>query len=216
MAADGIDEIVRDVDDVARAGGSLEFERLKARVVGMREIQAGERCGLPDREGVERALRRVADFTGETACGRGLKIGHVSDAVGSISNGARPVRGIKRKIHDSGRRVGNLGCVASEVKDVRCGLGDAARGPLVFVNAAEVGTVDLEGPSFGTGGVAANSQLRATFEERARSAGLDALFPSRALSTDNAAMIAAAAYPRFCAGVFADASLNADPSLALA
>jgi len=67
-----------------------------------------------------------------------------------------------------------------------------------------------------SGGVAANSQLRATFEERARSAGLDALFPSRALSTDNAAMIAAAAYPRFRAGAFADASLNADPSLALA
>ena len=67
-----------------------------------------------------------------------------------------------------------------------------------------------------SGGVAANSQLRATFEERARSVGLDALFPSRALSTDNAAMIAAAAYPRFRAGAFADASLNADPSLALA
>jgi N6-L-threonylcarbamoyladenine synthase len=67
-----------------------------------------------------------------------------------------------------------------------------------------------------SGGVAANSQLRATFEARARSAGLDALFPSRALSTDNAAMIAAAAYPRFRAGSFDDASLNADPSLALA
>jgi N6-L-threonylcarbamoyladenine synthase len=67
-----------------------------------------------------------------------------------------------------------------------------------------------------SGGVAANSQLRATFEEHARSAGLDALFPSRALSTDNAAMIAAAAYPPFRAGTFADASLNADPSLALA
>jgi N6-L-threonylcarbamoyladenine synthase len=67
-----------------------------------------------------------------------------------------------------------------------------------------------------SGGVAANSQLRATFEARAGSAGLDALFPSRALSTDNAAMIAAAAYPRFRAGSFADASLNADPGLALA
>ncbi|HXL23256.1 MAG TPA: tRNA (adenosine(37)-N6)-threonylcarbamoyltransferase complex transferase subunit TsaD [Candidatus Dormibacteraeota bacterium] len=67
-----------------------------------------------------------------------------------------------------------------------------------------------------SGGVAANSQLRATFEARASAAGLDALFPSRALSTDNAAMIAAAAYPRFRAGDFADASLNADPSLTLA
>ncbi len=67
-----------------------------------------------------------------------------------------------------------------------------------------------------SGGVAANSQLRATFEERAKSKGLEVFFPSRALSTDNAAMIAAAAYERFQAGVFGDASLNADPSLSLA
>jgi N6-L-threonylcarbamoyladenine synthase len=67
-----------------------------------------------------------------------------------------------------------------------------------------------------SGGVAANSQLRATFEERARAKGLDVFFPSRALSTDNAAMIAAAAYFRFRANEFADTSLNADPSLKLA
>jgi N6-L-threonylcarbamoyladenine synthase len=67
-----------------------------------------------------------------------------------------------------------------------------------------------------SGGVAANSQLRATFEERANGKGLEVFFPSRALSTDNAAMIAAAAYFRFRAGQFADTSLNADPSLKLA
>jgi N6-L-threonylcarbamoyladenine synthase len=67
-----------------------------------------------------------------------------------------------------------------------------------------------------SGGVAANSQLRATFEERGKSAGVDVFFPSRALSTDNAAMIAAAAYSRFRAGILADTTLNADPSLTLA
>jgi len=67
-----------------------------------------------------------------------------------------------------------------------------------------------------SGGVAANSQLRATFDDRARGKGLEVFFPSRALSTDNAAMIAAAAYSRFKAGIFADASLNPDPSLKLA
>jgi len=67
-----------------------------------------------------------------------------------------------------------------------------------------------------SGGVAANSALRAAFETRGKSVGIEVFFPSRPLSTDNAAMIAAAAYPRFRAGIFADASLNADPSLALA
>ena len=67
-----------------------------------------------------------------------------------------------------------------------------------------------------SGGVAANSQLRATFEERAMEKGVDVFFPSRALSTDNAAMIAATAYEKFRAGVFGDALLNADPGLVLA
>ena len=67
-----------------------------------------------------------------------------------------------------------------------------------------------------SGGVAANSQLRTTFEERGKSKGIEVFFPSRPLSTDNAAMIAAAAYERFRVGIFADVSLNADPSLALA
>jgi N6-L-threonylcarbamoyladenine synthase len=67
-----------------------------------------------------------------------------------------------------------------------------------------------------SGGVAANRQLRATFEDRARGAGLNVYFPSLALSTDNAAMIAAAAYPRFRNGILADVSLNASASLPIA
>jgi tRNA N6-adenosine threonylcarbamoyltransferase len=67
-----------------------------------------------------------------------------------------------------------------------------------------------------SGGVAANNQLRTTFEQRAKSAGVEVFFPSRALSTDNAAMIAAAAYSRLRAGRLADLTLNADPSLSLA
>src|SRR6266853_6856731 len=67
-----------------------------------------------------------------------------------------------------------------------------------------------------SGGVAANSQLRATFEERARAKGLRVYFPDRALSTDNAAMIAAAAFAGFREGKFADVTLNAKASMPLA
>jgi N6-L-threonylcarbamoyladenine synthase len=66
-----------------------------------------------------------------------------------------------------------------------------------------------------SGGVAANNQLRATFAARAEAGGMELFFPSRALSTDNAAMIAAAAYPRLRAGIVADLKLNADPGLSL-
>ncbi len=67
-----------------------------------------------------------------------------------------------------------------------------------------------------SGGVAANRQLRSSFEEEARMRGLDVYFPSRELSTDNAAMIAAAAYPKFIAGERAGVQLNAEANLPLA
>ena len=47
-----------------------------------------------------------------------------------------------------------------------------------------------------TGGVAANRELRARFTAEAARRGLHVAFPTLALSTDNAAMIAAAAWPR--------------------
>jgi len=66
-----------------------------------------------------------------------------------------------------------------------------------------------------TGGVAANRELRSRFTAEAARRGVTVAFPTLALSTDNAAMIAAAAWPRFLAGEFADAELSADPALAL-
>lgn len=68
---------------------------------------------------------------------------------------------------------------------------------------------------FVTGGVAANSELRKTFDLEAGKAGLPVFFPSRRLSTDNAAMIAAAAFPKFLAGDFASPEFSAEASLVL-
>jgi N6-L-threonylcarbamoyladenine synthase len=67
-----------------------------------------------------------------------------------------------------------------------------------------------------TGGVAANRELRERFGHEAGERGLEIRFPTKMLSTDNAAMIAAAAWPRFEAGEFAAADLSADPALKLA
>lgn len=66
-----------------------------------------------------------------------------------------------------------------------------------------------------TGGVAANRELRERFTAQAERCGIRVAFPTLVLSTDNAAMIAAAAWPRFAAGEFAPPELTADPSLAL-
>ena len=66
-----------------------------------------------------------------------------------------------------------------------------------------------------TGGVAANSELRETFESAGAEAGLKVHFPSRPLSTDNAAMIAAAAYPKFLSKDFAGMDVSAEAGMVL-
>jgi N6-L-threonylcarbamoyladenine synthase len=68
---------------------------------------------------------------------------------------------------------------------------------------------------FVTGGVAANSALRQTFEREGAKQGLPVYFPSRPLSTDNAAMIAAAAYPKFLLKDFAEMDFSAEAGLQL-
>ncbi len=62
------------------------------------------------------------------------------------------------------------------------------------------------------GGVAANSGLR----ERFQSLPLPVYNPALSLSTDNAAMIAAAAYPRLLRGESSPLDLRARPNLSLA
>ena len=66
-----------------------------------------------------------------------------------------------------------------------------------------------------SGGVACNSLLRARFQQLPAGQQIPVFFPSLALSTDNAVMIAAAAYPKFLAGDFAGLDLPADPGLPL-
>ena len=66
-----------------------------------------------------------------------------------------------------------------------------------------------------SGGVAANRELRVRFTAEAAERHIAIAFPSIALSTDNAAMIAAAAWPKFVARQFAAEGLTAEPGLAL-
>ncbi len=67
-----------------------------------------------------------------------------------------------------------------------------------------------------TGGVAANSLLRAEAAGAARKLGLPLFVPPIALSTDNAAMIGAAGFVAFRKGVRAGLDLDGEPHLALA
>jgi len=91
----------------------------------------------------------------------------------------------------------------------RAMVGDLVAKTLAAARYHEVATL------FVTGGVAANNELRQTFEQEAAREGLPVYFPSRPLSTDNAAMIAAAAYPKFLARNFAAMDFSAEAGMAL-
>ena len=89
-------------------------------------------------------------------------------------------------------------------------IGDSGVGKtLAAARAYEVATV------FVTGGVAANNELRQRFEHDAAQEGLPVYFPSRPLSTDNAAMIAAAAYPKWLTSDFAAMDFSAEAGMQL-
>lgn len=66
-----------------------------------------------------------------------------------------------------------------------------------------------------SGGVSCNSELRRRSTEFFKKRGLPVYFPRPALTTDNAAMIAAAAYSRVQSGGSDTWDLHADPNLAL-
>jgi N6-L-threonylcarbamoyladenine synthase len=86
---------------------------------------------------------------------------------------------------------------------------DLVERTLAAADAAQVDSI------FVSGGVACNSLLRARFVEVSRGQGFRVFFPSPDLSTDNAAMIAAAGYYKLKAGQLADATLTAHASFPL-
>lgn len=65
------------------------------------------------------------------------------------------------------------------------------------------------------GGVASNSALREALISAASKEGIEVLFPSQILCTDNAAMIGSAAYFNFIRGLEASLNINAKPNLKL-
>ena len=95
--------------------------------------------------------------------------------------------------------------------DLIASFQNAVVGDLV---ARTLRAAEAEGVSsiFVSGGVACNSELRRSFAAAGQDRGLGIFFPSPALSTDNAAMIAAAGYFKLAAGQRADIALAAHAS----
>lgn len=98
--------------------------------------------------------------------------------------------------------------------DLAAGFQEAVVDVLVTKTMRAVKRTGARSAAIG-GGVAANSRLRARFAAAAESAGIDHLVPSRALCTDNAAMIAAAGHWRLATDGPTPLDGGADPGLRL-
>lgn len=93
-------------------------------------------------------------------------------------------------------------------------VGDLSERTLAAVDAAAAAGAPAAG-IFLTGGVAANRALRAQLQEECGRLGLGFFAPAMALCTDNAAMIAAAAFLRLARRDFSDLTLSAYAQLPL-
>lgn len=82
-------------------------------------------------------------------------------------------------------------------------------------NTVEAALVREAGKIALAGGVAANSLLRRCMKEAAEKKGIEVYYPKPVLCTDNAAMIASAAFFEYKSGNTADLCLNAIPGLKL-
>jgi len=100
------------------------------------------------------------------------------------------------------------------VEDVAASFQEAVVDVLVAKARRAADAVGAKGMALG-GGVAANSRLREAFASAAAEDGRAGFVPSRAMCTDNAAMVASCAWWRLQADGASPLELGADPSLRL-
>ena len=186
------------VDQLARHGDPKAVKFPPAQI---KHRQRGDRSPAPERPHFDFSYSGI-----KTAVLRHVELNHMQAAIeerrSALARLTKPKADAVRQFCDQH----TLNLIASFQRAV---VDDLIGKTLAAAREYEIATL------FVSGGVAANSELRVRFEQRGVEEGLPVYFPSRPLSTDNAAMIAAAAYPKFLAGEFATAELCAEASLPL-
>lgn len=97
----------------------------------------------------------------------------------------------------------------ANMKDIAASIQNAIVSPLIKKTVRKARQLGVQQILL-AGGVAANLALREGMKKEADKHRIEVFFPSLKLCTDNAAMVAAAALPKYKKGLYADLSVNAD------
>jgi N6-L-threonylcarbamoyladenine synthase len=169
------------------------------------------------RDGVaqDAAERFDLSFSGiKTAVRRYLELNGMRERVAQQETALRAAGVFTAKPNNAEAMAQVVGALDRQTMDVIASFQASVTGYLTRTTMAAAEHFGVRGLVV-SGGVAANRELRRRLGEAAAKRGLPVAFPSIALATDNAAMIAAAAWPKFVAGQFADDTLEPTPQLRL-
>ena len=121
---------------------------------------------------------------------------------------------VARYVRENGIEAASNGHAGQETKDLAASFQAAVVRSLVGTMEKVAGELEPK-TLIVAGGVACNNALREAAEGTAKRLGIPVYFPSKHLSTDNAAMIAAAGYFHLRRGERSDIKMTADVTLRL-
>jgi N6-L-threonylcarbamoyladenine synthase len=173
------------------------------------QIKHRDRRGRHDGRDVPEAHRPRFDFSYSGIKTAILRYVETHDMATRVEARRKALAGVAKPKVDDALAHSDQRCLDLVASFQRAVVQDLAEKTLAAASAYDVATL------FVTGGVAANNELRQTFAREGAKQGLPVYFPSRPLSTDNAAMIAAAAYPKFLARDFAPMDFSAEAGMVL-
>ncbi|MDE1154301.1 MAG: tRNA (adenosine(37)-N6)-threonylcarbamoyltransferase complex transferase subunit TsaD [Acidobacteriaceae bacterium] len=169
----------------------------------------------PKLAGVEQEQRFDFSFSGiKTAVRRYTEVHHMGSRIAEREQSLRARGLLTAKPSDAEAFAAVLATFDTQTLDLIASFQHSVTGNLTrntLAAAAHFGAQAI----VVSGGVAANRELRTRLTEAADKAKLPIAFPQIALSTDNAAMIAAAAWPKLLTRSFAPETLEPTPQLRL-
>jgi N6-L-threonylcarbamoyladenine synthase len=161
------------------------------------------------------SLRFDLSFSGiKTAVRRYVELHNMRPRIAEREAALRAAGVFTAKPSDESARTEALRCLDPETLGLIASFQASVTAYLTRITMAAAEHFGAQGLVV-SGGVAANRELRRQLAEAAARRSLAVSFPSIALATDNAAMIAAAAWPKLLAHQFAEDTLEPTPQLRL-